>query len=138
MLLVQILGVSACSAGWGGGSGMPPVSEGAIYGSWKGGGGESVEFEQGGIVRLFGFSCADLFPDGSGKGKIDSEGKWMIKSPRMGGEPWVEVTNSRSMCGVAEGSETGFYISEEEGSTVLHLRDPGMDEERLNFFKVME
>lgn len=62
----------------------------------------------------------------------------MIKSPRMGGEPWVGVTTSQSICGAAEGSEAGFYISEEGERVVLHLGDPDMGEKRLDFLKVME
>ncbi|MFF2962129.1 hypothetical protein ACFVT1_25045 [Streptomyces sp. NPDC057963] len=114
------------------------MSKVALYGSWKGGGGEVVEFERNDVVRLSGFSCTDLFPDGSGEEKEGSEGKWSIKRPSMGGEPWVDVVISRATCGNASGSETGFYIREEEGEVVLHLRDPGMVERRLDFSKVTE
>lgn len=115
--------------------GRLPVAASAVYGSWKGGGGQTAEFRRDGVVLLSGVSCLDFSPSGVGREK-EIDGRWEIKRPNMGGEHWVSVTLSRDACGLTDGSESGFYVLKEKGKVVLHLGDPGMAESRLNFFKI--
>lgn len=102
-------------------------------GSWRSTGGGFSEFTPNGKVRITGVSCQDLLLTTGGTAAVT--GEWKIARTRPGGEWWISLTFPAGTCRNKGKSESGFYLKRSSGKLVLHLRDPGMDDNRVNFTK---
>ncbi|WP_405618137.1 hypothetical protein [Streptomyces sp. NBC_01508] len=84
-------------------------------------------------MELSDVTCGQVFIEGNEA--VSLAGKWRVQPPRGGGSPWVSLEFPAGACGAEGASESGFYAYKDPGDLVLHLRDPDMVDEDLDFHK---
>ncbi|WP_150493946.1 hypothetical protein [Streptomyces kanamyceticus] len=138
-LLVSAGVLAACSGSPGGHQDSRDPSARDIVGTWRAADGRTAEFSEDGSVILRNIPCTEVLPGSSGPGVAAPgqplQGKWKVRTPRMGGARWVGFDLAPGPCGNTGPSESGFYISQETRDLILHLRDPDMTNEDLDFSK---
>lgn len=90
-------------------------------------------FSRNGNVELSGVTCGQVSIEGSEE--VSLAGKWRVQSRHGGGRPWVSLEFPAGACGAEGIWESGFYAYKGSGDLVLHLSDPDMVDEDLDFHK---
>lgn len=119
--------VTACS----GEEVRPPVNSEDILGRWVAPDGRSAVFLSSGVVQLEGVSCREVFMVGDQRPKL--VGRWQLPRVPETVDARVAMKFPTGACGQPGPSESTFYVLYGSEGRVLHLRDPDMLDENLNF-----
>ncbi|MFI9630868.1 hypothetical protein [Streptomyces sp. NPDC052042] len=114
------------------GSRNPSVSE--VTGTWHAADGRTAEFEKNGTVTLTNITCNEVTPSSTEIPDEPLRGTWSVRFPRMGGSRVIALEFPAGVCGKG-GIGSLFYIYQQPGDLILHLRDPDMYKKDLDFTK---